>query len=67
MSPLDSELRDLMRFASERAILPRFRNLADEDVKEKAKDDLVTVADREVEEFLSEALARLAPGVAIVG
>ena len=67
MSPLDSELRDLMRFASERAILPRFRNLADEDVEEKAKDDLVTVADREVEEFLSEALARLAPGVAIVG
>ncbi|MEB3415203.1 inositol monophosphatase family protein [Alteriqipengyuania sp. WL0013] len=56
-----------MRFAAERAILPRFRNLSDEDIVEKAADDLVTVADRETEEFLTEALRKLQPGVPVVG
>lgn len=67
MSALDDEIRDLLRFAAERAILPRYRNLADHHVIEKAKDDLVTVADHETEEFLTEALTRLAPGVPVVG
>lgn len=67
MSTLDAEMRELLRFAAERSILPRWRNLAAHEVEEKAKDDLVTVADREVEEFLSEALTRMAPGVAVVG
>lgn len=67
MSALDDELLALMRFAAEKAVLPRWRNLATGEIEEKAKDDLVTIADREVEAFLSEALARLAPGVAVVG
>ena len=50
------EVWPLLRFAAERSIMPRWRNLADGEVEEKSKDDLVTVADREVEQFLSDAL-----------
>ena len=67
MTALDEEIRDLLRFAAERSILPHYRNLADGHVMEKAADDLVTVADHEVEEFLTDALTRLAPGVPVVG
>lgn len=67
MSALDDEILSMMRYVSERAIMPRWRNLAEHEVEEKAKDDLVTIVDREVEEFLSEALTRLQPDVAIVG
>ena len=67
MSALDAEIRDLMRFAAERSMLPRFRNLAAGEVEMKGKDDPVTIVDREVEAFLTEALTKLAPGVAVVG
>ena len=67
MSALDGEILALLRFAAERSILPRWRNLAEHEIEEKANDDLVTIADREVEQFLTEALDRLAPGVAVVG
>lgn len=67
MSALDEEMRALLRFVSERTIMPRWRNLAEGEVIEKALDDLVTVADREAEAFLAEALATLAPDVPIVG
>ena len=67
MSALDDEIRDLLRFAAERAILPRYRNLSNHDVEEKAADDFVTIADRETEQFLTEALTRLAPDVPVVG
>jgi len=67
MSALDDEIRDLLRFAAERSMLPRFRDLNEHEIDMKGHDDPVTVVDREVEEFLSDALAKLAPGVAIVG
>ncbi|MDC8753105.1 inositol monophosphatase [Erythrobacter sp. sf7] len=67
MSALDDEIRDLMRFAAQRSMLPRFRQLAAHEVEMKGADDPVTVVDREVESFLTEALTRLAPGVAVVG
>ena len=67
MSALDDEIRDLMRFAAQRSMLPRFRQLADHEVEMKGEDDPVTVVDREVEAFLTEALTKLAPGVAVVG
>lgn len=67
LSALDAEIRDLLRFAAERSILPRFRALADEEIEMKGADDPVTVVDREVEAFLTEALTRLAPGVDVVG
>jgi len=67
MSALDEEIHDLLRFAAERAILPRWRALADHEVSHKAADDPVTIADHECEAFLTEALMRLAPGVPVVG
>ena len=65
MSALNEEIHDLLRFAAERAILPRYRNLADGQLMHKAADDPVTIADHECEAFLTEALMRLAPGVPV--
>ena len=67
LSALDAEIRDLMRFAAQRSMLPRFRALAEHEVEMKGADDPVTIVDREVEAFLTEALSKLAPGVAVVG
>lgn len=67
LSALDAEIRDLMRFAAQRSMLPRFRQLAADEVEMKGADDPVTIVDREVEAFLTEALTRLAPGVSVVG
>lgn len=57
----------LLREASERAILPRYRQLGAHEIVAKAVDDVVTVADGEAEDILSEGLARLLPEAAIVG
>jgi fructose-1,6-bisphosphatase/inositol monophosphatase family enzyme len=67
LSALDAEIRDLMRFAAQRSMLPRFRNLAAGEVELKGVDDPVTIVDREVEAFLTEALSKLGPGVTVVG
>lgn len=64
---LTREVHAVMRLAAERAILPRYRQLADHEVSEKATDDMVTVADTESEALLAEGLARLLPEAAIVG
>ncbi len=67
MNVLDREVLALMKDVAARAIMPRYRNLREGDIIEKAKDDLATIADREAEELLSEGLARISPGTAIVG
>ena len=67
LGPLDAEIRDLFRFAAERSMLPRFRVLSDAEIELKDGNDPVTVVDREIEEFLTEALSKLAPGVPVVG
>jgi len=67
LSALDAEIRDLLRFAAQRSMLPRFRALTDDEVEMKGEDDPVTIVDREVEAFLTDALTKLAPGVAVVG
>lgn len=67
LSALDCEIHDLLRFAAQRAMLPRFRNLAAGEIEMKGADDPVTIVDREIEGFLTEALTKLAPGVAVVG
>ena len=68
---LTSGVRALMRDASERAILPRWRQLAAHEISAKETagtlPDVVTVADHEAEAILSEGLARLLPEAAIVG
>lgn len=57
----------LMRDAAERAIVPRYRKLAAEQIVNKAVDDVVTIADGEAEAILAEGLARILPEAAIVG
>lgn len=60
-----------MREASERAILPRWRQLAAHEIEAKQTGgtlpDVVTIADHEAEAILSEGLARLLPDAPIVG
>lgn len=56
-----------MREATERAILPRYRTLAQHQVVSKAVDDVVTVADHESEAILAERLSSLLPEATVVG
>jgi fructose-1,6-bisphosphatase/inositol monophosphatase family enzyme len=64
---LDRAILELVRKVSDRVILPRFRNLAEGEIIEKAADDLVTVADREAEEVLNEGLTAIDASLALVG
>ncbi|WP_328691215.1 inositol monophosphatase [Streptomyces caniferus] len=57
-----------VRRAAADEIMPRFRQLAAEDIVEKnGPHDLVTVADRRAEEHLTAALTGLLPGSLVVG
>ena len=67
MTALDEAVAELMRRATREAILPRYRNLSAGEVEDKGGNDPVTIADKESEALLSEGLARLDPGLAIVG
>jgi fructose-1,6-bisphosphatase/inositol monophosphatase family enzyme len=57
----------LIRTVGRDVILPRYRNLAAHQVREKAADDLVTIADHESEARLAEGLAAILPDATIVG
>lgn len=67
MNSLDSEILALMRRVSKTAILPRYQRLSPGDIDEKGINDFVTIADRESEQMLAEALSRLEPSLAVVG
>lgn len=61
-------LDDILRNASAREILPRFRRLGAADVRQKTGPlDLVTEADEAAERLISADLARAFPGCTIVG
>lgn len=57
----------LMREAAERAILPRFRLLAAHEIEEKSPGELVTAADRDSEEIITDGLTGLVEGARVVG
>ncbi|MEQ9558690.1 MAG: inositol monophosphatase [Rhodospirillales bacterium] len=57
----------ILRAAAETEILPRFRAMESHEISEKNPGDLVTVADRAAEVFLTEHLQALIPGALIVG
>lgn len=57
----------LLREASDRFILPRFRALGHGEVEEKSPGEVVTVADRETEAWLTPRLGALVPGSRVVG
>jgi fructose-1,6-bisphosphatase/inositol monophosphatase family enzyme len=58
---------ELLRETAEAVILPRFRQLRQEDIREKKPGDFVTVADIEAERMLETRLQALAPGSAVLG
>lgn len=54
--------------AAETAVLPRFQNLADNEIGSKTSpSDLVTIADREAELLLTKSLTAILPGSVVVG
>lgn len=67
MDALTAPVAALMRQVAADVVMPRYRNLAADEIIEKAADDLVTIADRESELRLQEGLARLLPEAGIVG
>ncbi len=67
MHPLYQPVLDIVWEAAETQILPFFRKLEAHDIQEKTPGDLVTVADRGSELFLSEKLAALLPDASIIG
>ena len=68
MSPILAEqVTMLMRAVATDIVLPRFRQLANEDISEKAPGDLVTIVDHESEARIAEGLSKLLPDARIVG
>jgi fructose-1,6-bisphosphatase/inositol monophosphatase family enzyme len=59
-SALHAATHALLREVTAKAILPRYRTLAEHEITAKAADDVVTVADHEAEAMLGEGLARIA-------
>ena len=57
----------LLQDVAEEIITPRFRTLAAEEIAEKNPGDLVTVADREAEVRITEALLRAYPHALVLG
>ncbi|MFI0924479.1 inositol monophosphatase family protein [Streptomyces sp. NPDC021012] len=63
-----TEVEEAVRKAAAAEIMPRFRQLAADDIVEKnGPHDLVTVADRAAEVHLSASLTALLPGSVVVG
>ena len=58
---------ELMRETAATELLPRFRSLAKEDIRLKGPGDFVTVADVAAEQRLAVGLAKILPGVPVVG
>lgn len=68
MKTLDIDaVGDLLLQAGREIIMPRFRRLAADEVREKSRADLVTIADEEAEAFLTPRLEALLPGSRTVG
>jgi len=68
LSSGDSErVADLMRETAAAELSPRFRNLAQDEIRHKRPGDIVTVADVASEQRLASGLAKILPGVPVVG
>lgn len=63
---LDRVAETIREVASE-VVLPAFRNLAADDVREKKPGDLVTIVDEQVEAALAIRLPALLPGSVLIG
>lgn len=58
---------ELIRETAAAELLPRFRNLSKDDIRLKGPGDFVTVADVAAEQRLASGLAKILPGVPVVG
>ncbi|WP_207478767.1 inositol monophosphatase family protein [Arenibaculum pallidiluteum] len=67
MIPDPDRVSTAMRDVAQAEILPRFRSLSAEDVREKGPGDLVTIADEAAELVLSARLQEILPGSIVVG
>src|SRR5258706_8641751 len=68
LSSADSHrVAELMRETAAAELVPRFRALAKEDIRMKRPGDVVTVADVASEQRLAAGLAKILPGVPMVG
>ena len=62
-----SWVAELIRETAAAELLPRFRNLSKSDIRQKRPGDVVTVADVASEQRLASGLAKILPGVPVVG
>lgn len=67
MDVLAENVSALLKQAAAEIVMPRFRMLASHEIEEKSKDDLVTIADREAEIWLTPRLQRLVNGSRVLG
>lgn len=61
------EVLELLQSVAAEVITPRFRSLSDSQIDEKRPGDLVTVADREAEELITQALLEAWPEAVVLG
>ena len=67
MLPDSQQVTEIMQRVAKTIIMPRFRQLRDNEIKEKSPGDFVTIADLESEKFLKKHLIKLVPGSLVVG
>lgn len=66
-SSLTLAMADVLHEAAQRAVLPRFGRLLDDDIGEKTPGELVTVADLEAERIIAAGLAAIRPKARFIG
>lgn len=67
LAALDAPVSALLRGVARDVVLPGFRNLAADEIMEKAPGDYVTVADQESERRLTAGLLRILPEARVIG
>ncbi|WP_425229438.1 inositol monophosphatase family protein [Sphingomonas sp.] len=67
LAALDPPVTALLRYVADDFVMPRFGRLAAADVLEKTPGELVTIADRESEERLTEGLAAIFSAARVIG
>jgi fructose-1,6-bisphosphatase/inositol monophosphatase family enzyme len=65
--PFHNAVSALLRETAKTIVMPRFQALATHEISEKSPGEVVTIADEESEDRLSEGLARFLPEARIVG